>query len=67
MALPINANLLLIDSIQFTNYGLDVLVKNLLDNDFKYLSHEFRDEQLKLLKRKGMYPYEYMDSFKKFL
>ena len=67
MALPINENLLLIDSIQFTNYGLDVLVKNLLDNDFKYLSHEFRDEQLKLLKRKGMYPYEYMDSFKKFL
>ena len=67
MALPINENLLLIDSIQFTNYGLDVLVKNLLDNDFKYLSHEFCDEQLKLLKRKGMYPYEYMDSFKKFL
>ena len=27
---------------------------------------EFSDEFLKLVKRKGVYPYEYMDSFKKF-
>ena len=36
------------------------------DNDFKYLSEEYSDEFLKLVKQKGMYPYEYMDSFKKF-
>ena len=35
-------------------------------NDFKYLSEEFSGELLKLVKQKGVYPYEYMDSFKKF-
>ena len=34
---------------------------------FKYLSKEFNGEQLNLVKQKGVYPYEYMDSFKKFL
>ena len=36
------------------------------DNDFKYLSQECTDELLKLVKRKGVYPYEYADSFEKF-
>ena len=31
-------NLFFIDSMQFTNSNLDTLVKNLSDNDFKYLS-----------------------------
>ena len=30
------------------------------------LSEEFSEEQLKLVKEKGIYPYEYMNSFKKF-
>ena len=34
--------------------------------DFKYLSKEFSGEKLELVKKKGVYPYEYMDSFKKF-
>ena len=55
-----------IDSLQFRNSSLDSLVQNLSDNDFKYLSEEFSGEFLKLVKHKGMYPYEYMDSFKKF-
>ena len=38
----------------------------MLDNDFRYLSEEFSDEFLKLVKQKGVYPYEYMNSFKKF-
>ena len=37
-----------------------------LDEDFKYLSEEFSDEQLKLVKEKRIYPYEYMSSFKRF-
>ena len=48
------------------NSGLDSLVKNLSDNDFKYLPEEFSVELLELVKEKGVYPYEYMDSFKKF-
>ena len=42
------------------------MVKNLNDKDFKYLSEKFCGEQLKLVKEKGIYPYEHMDSFKRF-
>ena len=62
----INKNLVFIDSMQFMNCSLDKLVKNLNDKYFKYLSEEFRGEQLKLVKEKGIYPYEYMSSFKRF-
>ena len=48
------------------NYGLDALVKNLTDHDFKYLSQEFNGEQLNLVKQKGVYPYEYINGFEKF-
>ena len=37
MAFTINKNLVFIDSMQFMNSRLDSLVKNLSDNDFKYL------------------------------
>ena len=66
MTFTVNKNLIFIDSMQFVNSSLDSLVKNFKDNDFKYFSQEVTDEQLKLLKQKGVYPYEYMDSFKKF-
>ena len=66
MALTINNNLVFIDSMQFINSSLDALVKNLSDNDFKYLSEEFSGVLLKLVKQKGVYLYEYMDSFKRF-
>ena len=66
MAFTINKNLVFIDSKQFMNSSLEKLVKNLSDNDFKYLSEEFNPEQIKLVKEKGVYPYEYMDSFERF-
>ena len=66
MAFTINTNLVFTDSMQFMNSSLDSLVKNLSDKDFKYLSEEFSGEFLELVKQKGVYPYEYMDSFKKF-
>ena len=65
MAFTINKNLAFIDSMEFMNFSLDALVKNLSDNDFKHLSKEFSSEFLKLVKRKRVCPYEYMDSFKK--
>ena len=55
-----------IDSMQFMNSSLDKLVKNLSDEDFKYLVEEFGSKNLELLKQKGAYPYEYMDSFERF-
>ena len=66
IAFTINKNLVFIDSMQFMNSSLESLVKNFSDNDFKYLSEEFSGELLDLVKEKGAYPYEYMDSFKKF-
>ena len=36
------------------------------DNDFKYLTQEFGSKNLKLLKQKDVYLYEYMESFKRF-
>ena len=66
MAFAINKNLVFIDSMQFMNCILDKLVKNLSDEDFKNLSEEFSDEQLKLVKENVIYPYEYMNSFKRF-
>ena len=55
-----------IDSIQFINSSLDELVKNLSDEDFKYLVEEFSCENLELLKQKGTYPYKYINSFERF-
>ena len=63
MAFTIITSLVFIDSMQFMNSSLDSLIKNLSDNDFKYRSEEFSGEFLKLVKQKGVYPYEYMDSF----
>ena len=52
--------------MQFINSSLYKLVKNLPDEDFKYLVEEFGSENLGLLKQKGDYPYEYMNSFQRF-
>ena len=59
-------NLVFIDSMLFLNSSLDKLVKNLSDSDFKWLSEVFSGEKLELIKKKGIYPYEYFKNFKKF-
>ena len=52
--------------MQFMNSSLDKLVKNLSDEDFKYLVEEFGSENLEILKQKGAYPYECMNNFERF-
>ena len=64
MAFTLNKNLVFIDSMQFMNSSLEKLVCQ--NNDFKYLTPEFDSKNLELLKQKDAYPYEYMDSFKRF-
>ena len=66
MVFFLGKNLVFIDSMQFMNSSLDKVVKNLSDEDFKYLVKEFGSENLEILKQKGAYPYEYMNSFKRF-
>ena len=52
MAFTINRLLVFINSMQFMNSSLDSLVKNLSDNDFKYLYEEFSGGFVKLIKQK---------------
>ena len=52
--------------MQFMSFSLDKLVKNLTDEDFKYLAEDFGSKNLGILKRKGAYPYEYINSFERF-
>ena len=54
----INNKLSFIGSFQFVSSPLNSLVKNLSKGDFKYLSQEFDDNVLDLVKQKGFYPYE---------
>ena len=56
MAFFLNKNLIFIDSMQFMNFSLEKLVKNLTDYDFKYLSEEVGPKNLELLKQKDPYP-----------
>ena len=52
--------------MQFMNSSLEKLVENLSDKNFKCLTEEFGSKNLEVLKQKDAYPYEYMDSFKRF-
>ena len=67
MAFYINNNLAFIDSLQFMNSKLEKLASNLSEDAFIYTKKYFTDPvQFNLMKRKGIYPYDYMDSFSKF-
>ena len=46
--------------------SLDKLASNLPREAFNYTSKQFKDKKFDLIARKGVYPYDYMDSFKKF-
>ena len=56
MAFTLNKNLVFIESMQFMNPSLEKLVKNLSDDDFKYLSEKLGSKNLELLKQKDAYP-----------
>ena len=66
MSFTIISKLSFIDRFQFLSSSLDSLVKNLNKDDFKYLSHEFDNKVLDLVKQTEFYSYEYMTDFEKF-
>ena len=66
MAFMLGNHLTFIDSFQFMSLSLDELVSNLPAEALKYTSKRFKKEKLNLMARKGIYPYDYMDSFEKF-
>ena len=66
MAFMLGKHLTFIDSFQFLNSSLEKLVSNLPKESLKYTSEHFKDNKFDLMIRKGVYPYDYMDSFNKF-
>ena len=66
MAFMLGNHLTFIDIFQFMSSSLDKLVSNMPIEDFKYTSQEFKSKKLDLMTSKGVYPYDYMDSFDKF-
>ncbi|XP_078348383.1 uncharacterized protein LOC144633376 [Oculina patagonica] len=66
MAFMLGNHLTFLDSFQFMSSSLDKLVSNLPKESLKYTSEIFKGEKLNLMSRKGVYCYDYMDSFDKF-
>ena len=54
------------DSLKFMSSSLGALVNNLPKDGFKNISKYYTPEQVELIKQKGFYPYEYINSIEKF-
>ena len=66
MTIIANSTIVFLDSNQFYKGKLDNLASHLNNEDFKHLLSEFPIHKLELLKGKDAYPYEWVDSYKKF-
>ena len=66
MAFMLGNHLTFIDSFQFMSSSLDKLVSNLPKDDIICTSKVFKGKRLNLMSKKGVYPYDFMDSFEKF-
>ena len=66
MALMLGKHMVFIDSFQFMSSSLDKQANNLPDEAFKYTAKAFKKEKFILMKQKGVYPYDFMDSFERF-
>ena len=53
------------DSLKFMASSLEALVNNLPDGALNNLNKYYTSKQVKLLKQKGFFPYDYMDSIEK--
>ena len=54
------------DSFKFLPTSLETLVNNLPEDAFKNLERYYTGEKAELIKRKGVYPYEYMNTEERF-
>ena len=56
-----------LDSFQFTNASLDSLVDTLSEEEMIYTREHFNDDdQFSVVKKKGVFPYDYFDSIERF-
>ena len=61
----VKRNIRFIDSFKFMAASLDSLVKNLPKESFKNLKEFYKGDELNILLRKGVFPYDWFDSFNK--
>ena len=59
---PLHHQIRFIDSFKFMATSLDKLVNNLPKDAFNNIKRYYANDKLSLLTRKGIYPYEYMNS-----
>ena len=59
---PLYHDMRFIDSFKFMATSLEKLVNNLPKDDFINVKRYYKDDILELVTRKGVYPYEYMDT-----
>ena len=62
---PIKHKIRFIDSFKFMAASLDSLVNNLPEDAFNNLKKYYTSDRLSLVKRKGVYPYEYMSTLER--
>ena len=62
---PLHHQIRFIDSFKFMATSLDSLVNNLPKDAFNNVKRHYAEDKLSLLTRKGVYPYEYMNSLEK--
>ena len=62
MAFMLGGHLVFLDSFQFMSSSLDRLASDLPRDKFKYTSEVFRDDKLKLMKKKAVYLYDNTDN-----
>ena len=58
MAFMLGGHLVFLDSFQFMSSSLDRLASDLPRDKFKYTSEVFKDDKLKLMKKKAVYLYD---------
>ena len=66
MTFMLGNHLAFIDSFQLMRSSLDKLANNLPNKAYKYTKKAFQNEKSNLMKQKGVYCYDYMDSFDRF-
>ena len=54
------------DSLKFMRSSIEALANSLPEDGFKNISKYYTPKQVELIKQKGFYPYEYMDTEEKF-
>ena len=63
--MPLHYTIRFIDSFKFMAASLDSLVNNLPEDAFNNVKRYYSGEKLNLVTRKGVYPYESMDSLER--